>query len=268
MTKATSVDGAAVLRWIELELPEPPWREREPFLGFVYVDPQAGLSAKGGRAGDPQQAEQPSLTVRLPIGVPGRVLGDDEAGGRGLPATPSWLPHFGPQPPAHGPWRTDPGLQGRFHAQFPDDLQVLVHDGEPRRTGKRTELCWVRVVAEEARLAAPAGAGEAATRIYVGELLNKPHGLSTVTAGERIRFVPAPGGRHPLYVTAAYLAERGEWDIAPCSSCGLAETLDPPTVMAQTRFPDAGETAPVMFTAHCALCGPPAHQLVQRRRQP
>jgi hypothetical protein len=255
MTKPTAVDGAALLRWVELQLPEPPWTQLEPFLGFVYLDPQAGLSAKGGRAGDESQVDRPSLTVRLPIGVPGRILDEDERAKRGLPETPSWLSHFGPQPPANGPWRTDPGLRGRFHPQYPDDLQVLVHDGEPRRSGKRTEVCWVRVVAGDGG-------------VYEGELLNQPHGLATVKQGERIRFLSGAGGKHPLYVTAEYLAERDSWEIQPCPNCGLRETLDPPTVMAKTRFPDAlADAVPVMFTAHCALCGPPHAQVLQRRGQ-
>jgi hypothetical protein len=255
MTKPTALDGAALLRWVEIELPEPPWTEPEPYLGYVYLDPQAGLSSKGGRAGDPTQVERPSLTVRLPIGAPSRVLDEEEATRRGLPASPSWLSLYGPQPPAHGPWRTDPGLRGKFHPQYPDDLQVLVHDGEPRRSGKRTEVCWVRV-----------DAGEGGR--YDGALLNQPHQLATVKAGQRIRFLASPGGRHPLYVTEEYLRERSGWDIQPCPSCGMHETLDPPSVMARTRFPDAessGVAVPVMFTAHCALCGPPHAHVVQRR---
>ncbi len=258
MTKPPALDGTALLRWVELELPEPPWREREPFLGFVYLDPQAGLSAKGGRAGDASQVESPSLTVRLPIGVPGRILDEDEVARRGLPASPSWLSFYGPQPPAHGPWRTDPGLRGRFHPQYPDDLQVLVHDGEPRRSGKRTEVCWVRVVA----------AVDADEGLYEGELLNQPHQLVTVKAGDRVRFLGRAGGKHPLYVTPEYLTERVGWDIQPCPSCGLKECLDPPSVMARTRFADAtgtGTEIPVMFTAHCAVCGPPHAQVLQRR---
>jgi hypothetical protein len=257
MTKPTAVDAAALLRWVELELPEPPWSEREAFLGFVYLDPKAGLTAKGGRVGDESQVERPSLTVRLPIGVPGRVLDDEERAKRGLPEAPSWLSFFGPQPPVNGPWRTDPGLRGRFHPQYPDDLQVLVHDGEPRRTGKRTEVCWVRV-----------DAGEGTGGLYEGTLLNQPHALATVKAGDRIRFLSGAGGKHPLYVTAEYLAERDSWEIQPCPNCGFHEALDPPTVMARTRFPDAlGDAVPVMFTAHCALCGPPHAQVLQRRGQ-
>ncbi|HVK72301.1 MAG TPA: hypothetical protein VM734_03245 [Kofleriaceae bacterium] len=244
--KVAAVDGTALLRWVELDLPEPPWDEHEPFVGFVYLDAQAGLSAKGGRKGDPDHVERPGLTVRLPIGVPGRVLPADEARARGLPERPGWLVHYGAQPPADAPWRTDPALRGRFHRSFPDDLQVLIHDGEPRRTGTQTELCWLRVVAAE----------DAAGRtVYVGQLLSKPHQLATVAQGDRLRFLPAPGGRYPLYVTAAYLAERAGWKIEPCSGCGLTETLDPPSVMARTRFPDvAAGSEPVMFTAHCAAC--------------
>lgn len=252
MTKASAVTGAALLHWIELRLPDPPWEQLEPFVGFVYLDPQAGLSAKGGRAGDPTAAAKPSLTVRLPIGVPGRVLPDDEAEGRGLPATPGWLHHFGPQPLRDAAWRVDPALQGRFHAQFPDDLQVLVHDGEPRRTGKGTELCWLRVVAVD-----EGGPGR-----YLGELLHPPHALTTVRAGDRLRFIAAPGGRHPLHVTDAYLAERDAWDIQPCPGCGLREALDPPSLMAAGRF---GAEVPLMFTAHCPLCGPPAAQVLSPR---
>jgi hypothetical protein len=33
-------------------------------------------------------------------------------------------------------WRDDPLLKGRFHPDFPDDLQVVVHDGGPRLTAK------------------------------------------------------------------------------------------------------------------------------------
>ncbi len=241
MTRAT-IDGRALLRWILLELPDPPWGAGAPFVGLVFLDGAAGLSARGWRADAPHDG---GLTVRLPIGVPGRVLDDDEAASRGLPAEPVWLAAAGPQPPAFAPWRHDPALIGRLHPRFPDDLQVLVHDGEPRRAGKTAEVCWLRVIASE----------DVGRRVYLGELLSKPHQLETVHQGDHLRFLPAPGGRHPLYVTDAYLAERSSWQIAPCTSCGLAETLDPPSVMAQTRFAGtAAADAPVMFSAHCAAC--------------
>lgn len=47
------------------------------------------------------------------------------------------------------PWRTDPALSGRFHPDYPDDLQVIVHDGGPRFTEKPPELIWVTVTAKD-----------------------------------------------------------------------------------------------------------------------
>ncbi len=39
------------------------------------------------------------------------------------------------------PWRTHPGLAGRFTERgYPDDLQVLIHDGHPRFAGAPFEV--------------------------------------------------------------------------------------------------------------------------------
>ncbi|HEY4179146.1 MAG TPA: hypothetical protein VGM90_20020 [Kofleriaceae bacterium] len=164
-------------------------------------------------------------------------------------------------------WRADPALQGQFHAEFPDDLQVMVHDGEPRRTQKVPEACFVRItsIAGSLRLPhAPAGASppfKAALLsftdrpVYSATLLNQPHKLSTVRANESILFVTAPGLPHPLHVTAQYLRERPQWVIAPCSGCGGDQTLDPMSTMAKTRFPNApGGMVPMAFTSICP-CG-------------
>ncbi|MBK9030140.1 MAG: hypothetical protein IPL61_02175 [Myxococcales bacterium] len=254
------LDGAALGHWVELVLPEPPWKRAVPFVGFVYMDWEAGMSAKGGPADRPD--DPPSLTVRLPIGAPSRILTADEVAASGRPTAPPWVEHFGPQPPTDAPWRRDPALAGRWHKQFPDDLQVLVHDGEPRRTQRPPEGCWVRVDAVVPAPARPSASADGApiargAAIYVGALLSEPRALTSVAQGARIHVVPDPGGRHPLAVTEAYLAERAAWTITPCPRCGLGEGLDPPSVMAATRFPDAA-APPIMFTAHCPLCGPPA----------
>jgi hypothetical protein len=44
-------------------------------------------------------------------------------------------------------WRTHPGLQGRFPDEFPDETQVIAHDGGPRFSDHRPELVWVTVTA-------------------------------------------------------------------------------------------------------------------------
>lgn len=252
MTAVNVVDGTALGHWVELALPEPPWSHGAAFVGFVYLDGQAGMSAKGGAADDAALASAPTLTVRLPIGVDSRVLDGDEVRARGLPAVPDWVVHYGAQPMTDAPWRRAPALAGKWHKQFPDDVAVIVHDGEPKRTGTRVEICWVRVDAVD----------EVAGRtVFAGTLLSTPKQLATWQAGARVRFV-ASGGRHPVAVSDAYLADRAGWRVEACPRCGLAEGLDPPIQMFRDRFPDVGE--PVAFTAHCPVCGPAGVRAFER----
>ncbi len=274
MANPRILDGNAMLRWVELALPEPPWPGGAAFVGFVYQDWQAGMSAKGGPADDATVATTPRLTVRLPIGVDGRILDDAEVAARGLPARPPWLDAYGVQPPADGPWRRDPLLAGKLHRQYPDDLQVLVHDGEPKRTGRRTEACWVRLDAVEdgpprPSLTATGAALGRGTRLYAGVLLSPPKQLTTYAAGARVRLIPDPGGPHPIAVTAAYLDERAGWTVHACTGCGLSEGLEPPSLMFRSRFPEVGPDAePVGFTAFCPVCGPSGSRTFERRGAP
>ncbi len=134
-------------------------------------------------------------------------------------------------------WREDPHLRARFHPDYPDDLEVLVHDGEPRRTGKQIEKCWVRVIGafpgptrrmifnEQASPLTPEAFRqryESTTGlVFNGTLLNAPVQLSTIRQGDELLFISGPG-------------------------------LDPPTVMAQTRFPDQ-QGSVEGFTSFCPL---------------
>jgi len=177
-------------------------------------------------------------------------------------------PAFAMAPAASGPsWRVDPDLAGRFHPQSPDDLQVVVHDGEPRRTRRAPESCWVRVQTVDGVLRvpnlAPGGsfppAPEAVRwierRVYRGTLLNQPHALTETRKDGDVLFVHAPGIPHPVQVRPDYLQERPRWAFVPCDRCGADQALDPPSVMARTRFPDApAGSVPVAFTAFCP-CG-------------
>lgn len=148
-------------------------------------------------------------------------------------------------------------------------MQVLVHDGEPRRTGRQPELCWVRVVGAEpggsrGLIHNPEGglseaeleARYCGRHVFLGRLLNAPHQLESVKQGDEIRFLTCTGAEQPLMVTRAYLEERESWWVMPCEKCGLAECLDPPSVMGRLRFPDSPPDAEVMsFTAFCPVCG-------------
>jgi hypothetical protein len=265
--KAAAQGPIAWGQWVFMELP---WEHQERFLGYVYVDPDAGLSAKGDRASVAELVERPTFTVRLPMGFPFRPLTAEEVSARGLPAQPPWLVHYGPQPDPESPWRKDPNLRDRFHESHPNDLQILVHDGEPRRTQRTPELCWVRVLRAEpgpTRRAlymtgqtslsqeefARKYSGD--TWVYVAQLLNAPHGLRSVQQGEELYFLSGAGLLHPLHVTPQYLQEREHWRIAPCNKCGWSEAFDPPGVMARFRFPDTPPEAELQtFTSFCPMC--------------
>lgn len=146
---------------------------------------------------------------------------------------------------ASHPWRSDPALMDRFHPDYPDDLQVVVHDGGPRLSDTPQELMWVRVVAKQ---------GD----VYRGELLNEPHGLKTAKVGDEILFLPANEGKPPFRVTEKYLQERKDWHILPCNKCGMPELFDAPSDLIAKIFPDLADRSDVeemKFTSFCPICG-------------
>ena len=143
------------------------------------------------------------------------------------------------------PWRIDPALDGRFLSDYPDDLQVVVHDGGPRLTDTPPEVMWVHVTGKKG----PA---------YVGELLNAPQGLTTVKLGGEILFMPANKESYPFRVTEKYLQERAVWHIRPCNECGMPELFDAPSDLIAKIFPDLPDPSQVeemKFTSLCPVCG-------------
>jgi hypothetical protein len=140
-------------------------------------------------------------------------------------------------------WRNHPKLQGRFHPEHPDDVQVIVHDGGPRMTDRRPEAVWIRVVAVR-------------DDVFTGEVLNQPQQLVTVGQGDRVEFVVPDAGAHPLMVRPKYVRERSAWTIHPCDTCGLSELFDAPSDLIKKVFPNLPPGAqPEMFTVRCGACG-------------
>jgi hypothetical protein len=139
-------------------------------------------------------------------------------------------------------WRTHPRLQGRFHPDFPDDVQVLVHDGGSRLSADPPELVWVRITGAEDEL-------------FTGGVLNAPMALKSVREGDTIRFLLPPGCEYPLFVTEKYLSERPDWIIHACQQCGMSEIFDAPSDLVRKQFPDAPPGAVVeAFTVLCPMC--------------
>jgi len=141
------------------------------------------------------------------------------------------------------PWRDDPQLAGRFHSDYADDLQVLVHDGGPRVSNCRAELVWARIVG-------------VTDGVYSAKVLNRPVHLKTVKQADAIQFLVTPTCKHPIRVTAKYLKERSQWTIHPCDKCGFAELFDAPSDLIRIIFPNlAAGSSMTMFSTFCPLCG-------------
>lgn len=143
-------------------------------------------------------------------------------------------------------WREHALLKGRFHADVPDDIQVVMHDGGPRTApGISPELMWVRVCA----------AGPDANT-FSGDLLNEPTALKTVRMGARVLFRAHATAPHPFRITEMYQREIANWRIHPCQKCGFDELWDPPSRLISAVFPNLPEDSVLEgFTALCPWCG-------------
>ena len=141
------------------------------------------------------------------------------------------------------PWRNDPKLLGRFLPDYPDDLQVIIHDGGPRFTDKPPELVWVRVTGRE-------------STAFRGTVLNQPSGLKTVKQGDSILFLACKDKKHhPFLIGDRYLQERGKWVIEPCNKCGFTELFDTPPDLIHKIFPNVPKDGTMeAFTTFCPLC--------------
>jgi hypothetical protein len=236
--------------WIRIDLPE-----QLSTVGFTYVDPGAGFSVQGWQTDGATLNESLRVIVRQPMrGIQWHLLNSEEVRQLGLQTPPSWVQEFyGPQPKPGmiwGEWREHPKLQGRFHEQHPDDIQVVVHDGGPRVTRVAPETVWVRITGNEGDL-------------FTGVVLNQPEEVRSVSAGSSIQFRVPASGEPLLMVTEKYLLERSDWTIHPCDRCGLSELFDAPSDLIRAVFsPGHERLAPQLFSAICGWCG--GTQLVQR----
>jgi hypothetical protein len=144
------------------------------------------------------------------------------------------------------PWNEHPKLQGRFHPEFPDDLQVIVHDGGRHPSGRLPELVWVRITGCQ-------------DEVFSGVVLNKPDHLQSVGQGSQIFFIVPEGGQYPLQVTLKYVQERPAWRLlTPCRKCGLTELFDPPSELVASSFPSIAANQlrhGFTLTTRCGWCG-------------
>jgi hypothetical protein len=143
-------------------------------------------------------------------------------------------------------WNEHPKLRGRFLPEFPDELQVIVHDGGPHVSDRRPELARIRVT-------------ECQDEVFSGVVLNKPFQLQNTKQGSQIQFIVPDGGPHPLQVSQKYMEERPSWRLLiACKKCGLTELFDPPSLLLATSFPSVTVdqlSCGFSFTTRCGWCG-------------
>ncbi len=228
------------------------------YLLFVYDDAQAGPSGKGvaitGVTATPEEARlaatEPATTVRL-AGVETSPLPGDWIAYLGLPTEPSWMQYFRKPSAADKPWRTDPALQGSFHAQERDDIEatfVLLKE-------KTLEKMWVRIEAVEPRIG------------YRAALLNTAKSSPAFVAGTKL-FV-RPSRSHPpmLWVPPAAAANFASWSTV-CEACGFDLLFIPVEELAKMTFPQMPPGAIMeRFTTRCLMCKGTMH-IVNERAAP
>jgi Uncharacterized protein conserved in bacteria (DUF2314) len=234
--------------WFRMEIPS-----QGSFVGYTYLDHSAGFSAQGTMLKNEQLSDGGHVIVRLPLSeeAPWRELTTEELTRYGLEAHPRWVQeHYGEQPTSGtewGLWQTHPKLRGKFHPEYPDDLQILVHDGGIRFSQSPPELLWVRTVGMDAD-------------VFRGQVLNQPESLRLVRQGETVQFIVPEVGPHPILARPKYLAERKDWNISPCQRCGMTELFDAPSDLMKKIFPEfqqqmqGTEEELMAFTVFCSIC--------------
>lgn len=225
--------------------------EARRVLAFRYVDRQAGPSAKGAfLAGiDPTTGEvataatRPEVTVRIDPRMQMTALSAADVARLGLPAEPEWMQFFKP-----GPWTSDPRLAGKFHPEYPDDLQASFFFPS---TGN-VEQMWVRLERAEPALEA-----------YAGKLLNTAHADASIAAGTTVLIRPAPGASIPVWLSPAVQENLRDWT-AKCSACGFDLVVEPVSALLARQFANAPPGATFeALTTRCAMCR--NTQMVTRR---
>jgi hypothetical protein len=226
--------------WVMIEPPE-----QEKVLAFTYIDPIAGLSAKGGPLAETSNQEQlnaamqaPPLTFRLP-GPTVRALSVDELNQYNLPDRPDWLMAFLKENEVKPVWREDPKLKEKFHARHPDDLKAIFFFPEVRRA----EAMWVRLIGVDPEVGG-----------YRGILLNQPQSAKEPKVQSVVTVRSTIGVPEPVYISPVMKHNWGVWKCF-CRGCGfdlLFESIDDIKKRAWSQLPPGTQLQ--TFTTRCLLC--------------
>ncbi len=142
----------------------------------------------------------------------------------------------------NNPWRVNPKLKDKFHPEYPDDIEAIVHEGF-RVSDSKPEQMWIRVQ-------------EFDGSIFKAILLNQPFQLKNLKQGDKCLFILEPKLGVLVRVTTEYLNDIKMWEITPCDKCSNSTLFDPPSRIMHAAFPGLPEGATTEgFTTFCPFCG-------------
>lgn len=152
------------------------------------------------------------------------------------------------------------------------DFKVLLHKGGPRpaetvlrRTGGRIERLAVEPAAEPPvpELVAARIVGQEG-RAFRVELAEPPQFLKAFAQGGPLLIFRMPTLEKPFLVSEAYVAERKQWTISPCSVCGFSELFEPPSELLRGALSIPSPELVEGFSWRCPLPGCTGTILVDR----
>jgi hypothetical protein len=169
-------------------------------------------------------------------------------------------------------WREDPDFVGRFHPEYPDDLQVVVHEGSWRFTKIQPELMWATLTS---RLEWTHQDGKVGY-VYKGVLINQPHQLTTLKLGDEILLRARKGYPYAVRMTHQTAMELDYAEITPCTKCGLPFMFDPPTAFIKSTYSgmidqlinEAPAGGGFVSTHFCPVCGPAGQLFIKLKIAP
>lgn len=152
------------------------------------------------------------------------------------------------------------------------DFRVLLHQGGPRpaesvlrRTGGRIERLAVEPAVEPPvpELVAARIVGQEG-RAFRVELAEPPQFLKAFAQGGQLLIFRMPTLEKPFLVSEAYVAERKQWTISPCSVCGFSELFEPPSELLRSALRIPSPELVEGFSWRCPLPGCSGTILVDR----
>lgn len=138
-------------------------------------------------------------------------------------------------------WRMDPELAAWCHINYPDDCQVLIHNGASPTFGDTDrEIVWATI-------------NDRQGDIFSATVINDPQHVQSIRQGHTIQFAKTGGNHPPALLTGELVRDLPRLDVKPCQKCRNRLVFDSIAKLA----PDEVEAYPHKVETVCRFCGEP-----------